>query len=119
MEDHRGQFLALAGQVPQEDVYVEPLDETYQVHGLTARARDQFEQEVSEKGMDNFRARLIVRSLFKDGERVFDDRDMAKLGELPATVLAPLFDVAARLNGLTLDDVEELEKNSESVPTDS
>jgi len=48
------------------------------------------------------------------GQRIFTDpKDVQELGEDDADVLERVYQVAARLNGLTADAAEEVAKNSE------
>lgn len=85
------------------------------VRTLTGAERDAFERDWT--GADgqvnaNFRAKLAARAIcFEDGKRVFADGDVGPLGEKSSAALDRVFAVAIRLNGLTKDDVEELEKN--------
>lgn len=97
------------------------------VKGLTGAQRDAFEQQVvEEKGkkvkinLDNFRAKLAAYCIVdEEGKRLFSDLDIGALGNKSASALNRVFDVARRLSGLSDSDVEELEKNSASGPTDS
>lgn len=66
---------------------------------------------VSLKG--NFRARFVAVTAFDaDGKRIFGDEDVEAIGELPSSDIRKLFDVAAKLNGMSKEDEQELEKNS-------
>ena len=90
------------------------------VRCMTGTERDAFESEAySFRGKDlhvnreNFRARLLVRTLADDkGERLFADSDMAALGGKSGRILDRLFTISMRINGLSREDVEELTKNS-------
>ena len=91
------------------------------VRTMTGGERDAFESEISKAGgfvgMDNVRARLIVRTAVDEsGARLFTDDDVVALSGKSAAALSRLFDVAARLNGLTKEDKEELAGNSSGVP---
>jgi hypothetical protein len=97
------------------------------VAAMTGTARDSFEKDTvqlssaeDEYGhMTNFRARLLVRCLVDDnGERLFGDDDAAVLGAIWCSPLDKAFDVAKRLNGFSPEDIKELEKNSDSAPSD-
>lgn len=89
------------------------------IRTMTGKERDALEAEsVSRRGknaqanMDNFRARLAVRCVAdQEGVRVFTDEDADALGEKSGTALGRIYDAAARLNGYTSKDVEELAKN--------
>ena len=91
------------------------------VRSMSAVERDAYEADQAARnkdggekaGMHNFRARLVVRvACDEQGNRLFNDDDAAALGEKSSGPVALIFDAAAKLNGLTPKDVEELEKNS-------
>ena len=98
------------------------------VRGMTASERDVWESERvlwknlgqknqrAEQNIDNVRAGLVARTLVdEDGNRIFEDGDIAKLGAKSAKVIDGLFEVAQKLSGISDDDLDELEKNSEAV----
>ena len=91
------------------------------VRGLSGTDRDAFEQSVVEgKKMNiaNIRARLCAKTICDtDGNRLFDDSDVIALGNKSASALNTVFEAAQRLNGMSADDVKELEKNSGSGPS--
>ena len=61
---------------------------------------------------NNFRAKFLVRTIAdENGKRVFSDEDAESLGDKSANVISRLFDIAQEVNGLTAQDVEDLEKN--------
>ena len=65
--------------------------------------------------MTNMRARLVAASAIDEqGERLFSNKEAAALGDKSATALNRLFEVCCRLSGITSDDVDNLEKNSET-----
>jgi hypothetical protein len=66
---------------------------------------------------DNARASLLVKCLVDEhGERLFTDQDAGDLGMKNGKVLDKLYDVAARLSGLSGEEQEVLEGNS-GTPT--
>lgn len=94
------------------------------VRGMTGTERDAWEASlIREEGsgtgrrrtrMDysDLRAKLIVRSVVdEEGNRIFQDRDVALVGGKSAAALQRLFEVCQRLSRLTDEDVEELTKN--------
>ena len=88
---------------------------------MTSRERDGFEAATLDKSgsarMVNIRARLAALSICDaSGARLFNDAEIGLLGDLPAPAMDRIFDAAMRLNRITKDDVDELEKNSESAP---
>ena len=85
------------------------------VRGMTARERDRFEIDMSDKGYDlageNARAEMTARCTYEiDGSTpVFTTDDIAQLQELDHRALTPIFYAALGLNGF--GDDEEAEKN--------
>ena len=99
----------LALKPPTEAVELRGLK--FNVRGLTAGERDDYEQNMVEVGPDgrsrvkahqtNLRASLVVRCLVDDdGNRLFSDRDATKVGEVDGSVIDELWDVARRLSGM-------------------
>jgi hypothetical protein len=63
--------------------------------------------------MRNAFAELAVRCLCDEtGARVFADSDADALGQKSGMALEAIWDVAAPLNGLAQEDIDELRKNS-------
>lgn len=95
------------------------------VRTLTATEREAFEATIATgKGKvpaKDIRAKLLVRTVVdpETGLPLFTDSDVPKLANKSAAAVSRAFDVAARLCGLSQRDVEELEKNSESDPSNS
>lgn len=86
---------------------------------LTAGERDLYEgQSIEAKGMAKWkdvRAKLLSLSLCDpEGVRLFGDGDISQLSALPAGIADRLWERALKLNRMTKDDVEALEKNSVS-----
>lgn len=89
------------------------------IRGLTAAARDDFEAScIKGKGrkaevtIQNMRAKLVALSAVDEaGERLFTEQDVAALGRKSGAALARLYEVAARLSGITDEDLEELKGN--------
>lgn len=102
-----------------EDVYVKEWGGTVRVRTLTARERDLWEDSrTTRKGADvtvdmtDFRASLVVRSVVDgDGERLFEDDDLEAIGAKSGAAIDKLWDVAARLSGISKEDEEELSGN--------
>ena len=105
--------------LPREEVEVEQWNGSVWVRTLTGSERDEFEAScIKSKGknsgvnMENIRARLCVLTICNEtGERLFDARDIQALGKKSAMCLDLIFAVSQKLNGLGVDDVEELAKN--------
>lgn len=90
------------------------------VRGLTGSERDDYEASCvkgrgrkTEVNLRNARAKLVVLATYTpDGlSRFFQEDDAEQLGKKNAAALQRLFEPAARLSGLTDEDLEELAKN--------
>lgn len=101
--------------------------EVVYVAAWNSAARDSFEKENLEVGtsddpyshLENIRARLLVRCLVdENGERLLTDDDAAELGQCWAVPMDRAFAVAKRLCAFSQADLEELEKNYGSAPSD-
>ncbi|MER6534680.1 hypothetical protein ABT215_12895 [Streptomyces sp900105755] len=103
------------------------------VRGLTGDELDNFQGSIRQfrpsfdgKGMepvlvqDGMRAKLLVKCLVDEaGERLFTDQDAPALGAKNGSVIDRLYDVAARLSGLSEEEKEELEGNSATATEDA
>ena len=103
------------------------------VRGLTGDELDNFQGSVRQfrptfdgKGMeavlvqDGMRAKLLVKCLVDEtGERLFTDQDAPALGAKNGAVIDKLYDVAARLSGLSEEEKQAMEGNSEAATDDS
>lgn len=106
--------------LPKELVEVPEWDGAVYVRGLTGAERDALEASIVEQrgrstrmNLMNLRAKLVAMSVVdEEGNRLFSDADVEKLGQKSAAALNRIFEVAQRLSGLTSEDVEELTKNS-------
>ena len=98
---------------------------TVWVKPMTAAGRDAFEVAVSDDNGEidrrNFRAKLVVRCAVdpETGVRLFKDDDAKILGAKNALPLSRVFEAAARASGLSPDDVEKLQGNSDGRDGDS
>ena len=101
--------------LPLEAVEVPEWKTTVYMRGMTAIERDHWELSIYEaKGikMENIRARLVVLTICdENGNRLFNDDEVEKLGKKNAKVINRLFEIAQRLSGIGSKDVEELGKN--------
>lgn len=121
----KDRLLALSGTLPRDRVRVSGGEVI--VQGLTGTQRDAYEAasikgrgKKRELNYENLRARLVALCcIHEDGSRMFADADVPAIGQLPATVVEPLFDAARRLSGLTEEDVTELGEASGSGLPDS
>ena len=121
----REQILARKGDLPREVVPVPLWGGDVIVRALTAKERDEYEvSNLVKKGKNyeqnfaNMRARLVVRCTIDEaGARLFNDKDVDALGDLLGAAVDTVYSVAARLNGITKADEEELARpNSDTAP---
>jgi len=106
-----------------EDVFVEEWKGWVRVRGLTAGERDRYEGSLfadvkkgAKPDFRNLRSKLVCMCLTgSDGKRLFSFNDVEKLGKKSAAAMDKLFQKAQELSGLRKEDVEELQKNLESV----
>jgi hypothetical protein len=114
------QAILAAEDLKTEDVPVPEWGGTVRVRTISAKERDAFEDSLSvgegkarKTNIVNLRAKLVgLCCIDEGGARVFTDADLEALGAKSASVVDRIFSVAQRLNGLTKEDVEALEKNS-------
>jgi hypothetical protein len=93
------------------------------VRGMTGAERDTFLAGVIDgKGgviLQNLTAKLITATLVDEtGNRLFTEAEVQTLAGKSAAALTRIFGVASRLSGISRDDVEGLEKNSEGGRSD-
>jgi hypothetical protein len=109
-----------------EDVEVPEWGGTVSVRGLTGRERDEFEASIMERrgkrmvpNVANVRGKLVARCVLdEDGNRLFLDSDAEALGGKSAGAVNKIYEVAARLSGMTDEDVDELVENFGETPSD-
>lgn len=118
----RDQILS-ASDSKTEKVHVPQWGGDVHVRSLTAAERDQWEEAQLERSkkrgvesvsvrMANSRARLVAFTCCDEqGNRLFTDDDVARLSQKSAAAVVLVYNVAARLSGLTDDDIEDLAKN--------
>jgi hypothetical protein len=96
------------------------------VKTMTGPERDQFELScITGKGktrrmsFENVRAIAAAFTICDEtGKRLFQANEVIELGRKSGTALSRVWEAAARLNGLTQEDVEELAGNSGDGPSD-
>jgi len=94
------------------------LEFTFQ--SLTEAEKSKFEKQVLNKQgsvKDDSRRRLLVLSLVdsKSKQPYLEEADISELGNLDGAVTSQLFDVAMEHVGFSDNDIEELEKNSQTT----
>jgi hypothetical protein len=136
----RDQILATKGRLKTQTVHVPEWadggDDEVIVRELTGSERDAFEASLSvqrpvfgpDKGaaqrmesipdLENLRAKLVAKVIVDaQGVRVFQDTDIFALGELSASALQRVFDVAQELSGMNAEAETDAEGNSEAAPS--
>lgn len=101
------------------ELQVDEWDGSIMLAAMTAAERDAFEAGMldnkgkSDKNrLRNFRARFIAACIVDaDGKRLFSDKDVVALGGKSAAAVSRVFDKCREINGMTEEDVEEIEKN--------
>ena len=89
------------------------------IAAMTAAERDAFEASMLDtkgkgdaKRLQNFRARFIASCIVdEDNNRLFSDKDIVALGKKSSAPVSKLFDDCRKLNGMTDEDVAEIEGN--------
>ena len=93
------------------------------IRTMTGEERDAFDSEMirdDKKSFKNIRARFLSLIICDEqGNRLFDDKEIAQLGKKSAAALDRLFSAGQKLNRLSNDDIEELAGNSEPIQKDS
>jgi hypothetical protein len=92
------------------------------IRRMSGVERDSYEADIYDsKGgtivlkRENFRAKLVARCLVgENGERLFSDGEIAVLGKKSAAALDRCFAIAQKINGMTKEEQDNIEKNSEA-----
>ena len=80
---------------------------------MTAGQRDAFEAAQALDPHTDVRARLAVATICDaDGNLIFTADDISALSKKSGRAMDRIFAAAARFNGITAADIEELKKNS-------
>ena len=116
----RDQILSAESTMPSEIVPVPEWGGDVKVVGMTGAERDAFEEGRQKKdsggkpkaNLTNIRAAIVAASLRDEqGKLLFTTSDVMALGIKSAKALDRVASVAMKLNGMTQEDVEQLEKN--------
>lgn len=89
---------------------------------ISSKERDHWEQGCfgnSKKGQPvSVRSKLVALVLVDEaGKRLFTDPESALIDGLEASFVDPIFDEAMKVNRMRKEDVDDLEKNSETAQT--
>lgn len=91
---------------------------------MSGKERDSFEASLQGKepgsiNLDNARAKLASKCIVdENGKRIFNDKEIEILGRKSAAALDRIFTEAKKMNGIGDEDIAEMVKNSETVPSD-
>lgn len=105
--------ILAADDLPRETVNVPEWGGEVLVRTMSGTDRDAFEASLLEKDgrMENVRARLVALTLCDaQGDRLFNDSEIAALGRKSARALDRVFSVAQRLNGIGEEQVDAAKK---------
>jgi hypothetical protein len=92
------------------------------VRGMSGSQRDAFEESVfardssGDREFDghDFKAKFVSRVIVDEhGTRMFTSEDVGKLSQRSARALQRVFNVGARLSGMSKEDIRSLEGNSD------
>lgn len=93
---------------------------------MTGAGRDAFERSVwgadgQSRDLNNLRAKMVAATVVDDrGRLLFDSvEDVERLSVKSGAALDRIFAVARRLNRISPEDMEELEKNLPPTPNDN
>src|SRR5438270_806435 len=94
----------------RKEVAVPGLDGSVFVRNMTAGERDRFEQiagPAEKQGRRNYRALIVAFSACDEaGARLFTEADLPALAEQSVTVIDPIAEAAAEVNGFSRADVD-------------
>lgn len=112
----REQIASAELKLPTEVVNVPEWGGSVNVRMLRGDEADRFEHEIitcrDRRDGVGARALFALYTVCDDeGNRIFKSDDVKMLGEKSSKALGRILDVAKRLNGITEDEIEELEGN--------
>lgn len=127
-----GDMLSRESILAADDIETEIVDVpewggSVRVRGMSGKQRDRWEASLSERrnkryvpNLENIRAKLVVECVVdENGQQLFQFGDVEALGLKSASALNRVYEVAARLSGVTDEDVEELAQNFRKTPGDA
>ena len=115
-----------ASDITTEEVSVPEWGGEVLVRAMTGAERDLYEKSVIDRNgknpkvnLENARAKLVVlTTIDEQGQRLFTHADVAALSKKSAAALNRLFNVAARLSGITEEDMGEIVEELKNDPFD-
>lgn len=115
--------ILAADDLPAEDVEVPEWGGTVRVRGLTGTERDRFEFAMAaakdRPDRVDVRAQVVGRCIVdENGERLFTDKELVKLGSKSGAALDRVFDVVRGLSGMGDQAVEGAAQDFGTAPAD-
>lgn len=109
--------------VPIERVTVEGVGDV-KVHGLSLYEKEQYEKnafkvDVKSKNvtLSDAEVHLLLMTVHNQhGQRLFDEKDIGRLRNLPAFYTGELLRTAKRLSAIGEDEIKDIVKNSPTAP---
>ena len=109
-----------------EEVEVPQWGGSVLVKPLTARQRGLLTSQIVDQRKDGRRLKLeeiqirtcALALVDQEGRRLFDDASMRDLARKSSAALQIVFEAAQRLSGLSDEEVEELQGNSDETPSE-
>jgi len=109
-----------ADDIKREEIDVPEWGGKILVQTMNSKDRDRWEEKQVNDPYNNIRASLIAKMVVDEaGERVFTNKDIEALGAKSSGPMAKIFKICQDMNGLTKEDIDKLEKNSESDQNES
>ena len=98
--------------VPKVEVHIPEFGGSVYVKTMTGSERDQFEADHIKSPNQDIRGRLAAYTVCdENGKLLFSPSDVKALGNKSAAGLDRIFAIAIKLNGISKQDVEDLEAN--------
>lgn len=106
-------FLNLYAAPPAVEAVETPQGTVY-IRVMSAGEKDRFETEHAQSSGRDFRARVVVATYCDEqGMLLFAPKDIPRISALPFYALDPIVKAAIRLNAMSEEAQEDLEKKSE------
>jgi len=133
-EKEKKMYLTKASQIEAvvdrrvEEIFVEEWKMTVRLRSLSSLQREKWEEYVRQKtagitdlkkakelDLTGVKVRLLqVCIVDEDNKLVFEEEDIEMLDDKSSEVIERLFDVACKMNRIGVDEVKDVEKNSDS-----
>lgn len=103
-----------------EQLYIPEWGKWVEVRSMTYKERFERRKQVSGMSVEDAGLMQLIYQTYdpKTGKRLFKDEHLTKLQKKNQTALGRIQQVVAKLNGLLDEEVEEIQKNSQTTPSD-